>query len=132
MNVRVRWGEADAMGIVFYPNFFAWFDQAAHELLRGPGTSMASLMERGGYAMPIIESGARFNAPAFYDDDLVVISTVTNLGSRSFRLEHVVERDGTTIAKGFEIRVLARRHASGGRLEVERIPDDVRAWLAGD
>jgi acyl-CoA thioesterase FadM len=39
----VEWGDTDAAGIVFYPNYYRWFDRAAHALLRpqrlaAPGT----------------------------------------------------------------------------------------------
>ncbi|MGQ0670632.1 MAG: acyl-CoA thioesterase [Actinomycetota bacterium] len=133
ITLRVRWGEADALGIVFYPNIFGWFDMASHELLRGPGQSIGSLLHEGGYSVPIVESGARFLAPAFYDDELVVASTVAALRSRSFRVEHRIDRGDQPIATGFEVRVVARRHpGSPGQLETTSIPEGLRSWLAGE
>ena len=129
---RARWGESDPIGIVFYPNILSWFDQAAHELMRGPDQTMASFMSETGYAMPIAECGARFHAPVHYDDELVVVTSVVDLRTRSFRLEHVLDRDGEQLATGFEIRVVARRDAVSGRLETLEIPEHVRAWLAGE
>lgn len=120
------------MGIVFYPNILSWFDQAAHELMRGPDQAMASFMTETGCAMPIAECGARFHAPVHYDDELVVVSSVVDLRARSFRLEHVLERDGEPLATGFEIRVVTRRDAASGRLETREIPERIRAWLAGE
>jgi len=129
---RARWGEADPLGIVFSPNILSWFDQATHELMRGPDQTIASFMSETGYAMPIAECGVRFHAPVYYDDELVVVSTVVDLRKRSFRLDHVLERDGEPLATGFEVRVVARRDPASGRLEKLEIPERIRAWLAGE
>ena len=32
-SFKVRWGDTDAAGIVFYPNFYKWMDEATHEFL---------------------------------------------------------------------------------------------------
>ena len=44
---RVQWGETDAAGIVFYPNYFRWFDQATHELLAQLGYPVTRMIEDG-------------------------------------------------------------------------------------
>jgi len=119
------------MGIAFYPNFFAWFDEATHELVRASGRGLGALLRDDGYSVPIAECGARFLAPAFSGDELLVTSTTTELKSRSFRVDHVVTRDGQEVATGFEVRVVARL-AGGNKLHVARMPDDLHAWLAGD
>jgi YbgC/YbaW family acyl-CoA thioester hydrolase len=128
--VKVRWGEADPMGIVFYPTYFAWFDHATHELFASSGRSLMARVREDGTSVPIAECGARFRAPVFADDELDVVSTAAEIGSRFFRIEHVVERGGGQVATGFEVRVVARV-ADGGRLEVLPVPDDLRAWLGG-
>src|SRR5438067_9683493 len=45
-TVRVRWGDADPAGIVYYPNFFGWFALGTLELLRGWRTPFAELHRR--------------------------------------------------------------------------------------
>ena len=129
--IKVRWGEADPMGIVFYPTYFAWFDHATHELFAASGRSLMTRLKQDGVSVPIAECGARFRAPVFADDDLEVVSTAGEVGPRSFRIEHRVERNGSRVATGFEVRVVARV-AGGGRLEVLEIPDELRALLEGD
>jgi acyl-CoA thioester hydrolase len=128
--VKVRWGEADPMGIVFYPSYFAWFDHATHELFAASGRSLSTWLRQEGVSVPIFECGARFRAPVFADDELVVTTTVVDLRSRSLRMEHVVNRADEEVATGFEVRVVARM-AQAGRLEVSPMPDEMRAWLEG-
>jgi acyl-CoA thioester hydrolase len=127
-DVKVRWGETDAMGIVFYPSYFTWFDHATHELFASSGRSLMTRLREDGMSVPIIECGARFRAPVFADDELVVTSTAAEVRSRAFRIEHAVDRSGEQVATGFEVRVVASL-GGGQRLEVGRVPDELRDWL---
>ena len=132
-RLRVRWGETDPFGIVFYPSFYTWMDQATHELFRSPSGTFADLFETRGYGFPIAEATCRFLLPARYDDELVVVSTVARIGGRSFTIEHRFSRDDDEIAVGSEVRVFARPDPDDpGRLRTEALPDDLRAFLAGE
>ncbi|HXP92060.1 MAG TPA: thioesterase family protein [Candidatus Binatia bacterium] len=120
-ELRVRWGETDAAGIVFYPNYYVWFDVATHELLRGR-------FERG-FGFPIIESGAKFHAPLFPDDSITIESVVADVRTKAIRLEHTVRRGETLIATGFETRVFVKLLVGG--IEATPLPDDLRNFLRG-
>lgn len=130
---RVRWGETDPFGIVFYPTFYAWMDQATHEFFRTPTTSFADLFEQAGYALPIVEASCRFRVPARYDDELTVTSSVTAIRGRSFRIDHVFTRDGTVLAAGFEARAFAQADPTDAtRLSTAPLPEVLRAYLLGE
>lgn len=132
-RIRVRWGETDPFGIVFYPNFYTWMDQATHEFFRTPTSRFADLFAEAGYALPIVEAACRFTAPAYYDDELVVTSSVVEIRGRSFRIAHVFARGSDDLASGHEIRVFARPHGDDpSRLATAPIPDPLRAFLSGD
>jgi YbgC/YbaW family acyl-CoA thioester hydrolase len=120
LELRVRWGETDAAGIVFYPNYYAWFDVATFELLRNGG-------QREGFGFPLIESGARFHAPLFPDELMTIESVVTEVRTKAIRIDHTVRRNGKLIAAGFEARVFAKLLGAG--IEATMIPDDLRTWL---
>lgn len=119
VELRVRWGETDAAGIVFYPNYYVWFDVATHELLREQA--------RSGFGFPLIESGARFHAPLFPDQTFTIESRIAEVRTKAIRLEHTVRRDETLIATGFEARVFAKLLPHG--IEAAQIPDDLREWM---
>lgn len=120
IDLRVRWGETDAAGIVFYPNYYVWFDVATHELLR-PGPAHA------GFGFPLIETGAKFHAPLFPDDLFTVETVVADVRTKAIRLEHRVRRGETHIASGFEARVYVKLNRDG--IEATPIPDDLRRFL---
>lgn len=127
--ITVRWGETDPMGIVFYPTYFAWFDHATHRMFASSGRTLLDRLRDEGISVPIAECGARFRAPVYADDELVVDSSAIEIEPTSFRMEHRIHRDGRIVATGFERRVVAHM-GKEGRLEVLPMPDDLRAWLA--
>lgn len=128
---RVEWGETDAAGIVFYPNYYRWFDQATHDLFRAVGSPVLDHLA-GGHVIPLIETSARFHAALAYDDSVEITSTVTEIRSRAFVVEHRVIRDGDLICEGREVRIWAIVGADGRSVEPKRIPDHVRHLLQGD
>ena len=127
-RTRVRFGETDAAGIVFYPTFFAWFDAGMSGLLRAAAGPLLGAEGRPRWPVPIVESGARFVRPLYYDDPIVIRSTVVELGESSLRVEHVVLRDDVEVARGFEVRVLICY--DGGRIAARPLPQELRTALS--
>jgi len=70
-NIRVRYAETDQMGIVYYANYFIWFEVGRTDLLRAEGWSYRG-MEQEGFALPVIEAHCSYREPAKYDDDLEI------------------------------------------------------------
>src|SRR5215831_18035597 len=89
---HVQWGDTDAAGIVFYPNYFRWFDHAALEFLRSLGWPLETLKAQLQVVVPIIEARCRFQQPLRYHDLLTIETKATDVRTRSFRLEHQVAR----------------------------------------
>jgi YbgC/YbaW family acyl-CoA thioester hydrolase len=128
-RTRVRFGETDAAGIVFYPAFFAWFDTGVSGLLRAAAGPLLGEDGRPRWAVPIVEAGASFSAPLYYDDPIVIRSEVAELGASSMRIEHAVLRDDLEVARGFEVRVLVG-YDDGGRIAARPLPQELREALA--
>jgi YbgC/YbaW family acyl-CoA thioester hydrolase len=128
-TLRVRFGETDMAGIVFYPNFFAYFDIATQALFAGGPVDVPAQMKASGFGFPIAESGAKFLAPLSYDDEITIVSRVADLRTRSLRVEHAVYRGDLLCATGFEARVHGRKKADGSGLEVTPIPPALVSWL---
>jgi acyl-CoA thioester hydrolase len=70
-TVRVRYAETDQMGVVYYANYFVWFEVARADLLRTLGWSYRE-MEESGVHLPVIEARCDYHRPARYDDELDV------------------------------------------------------------
>jgi acyl-CoA thioester hydrolase len=70
-TVRVRYAETDRMGVVYYANYFVWFEVARADLLRSLGWSYRE-MEETGVQLPVIEAQCEYRRPARYDDEIEV------------------------------------------------------------
>ena len=69
--VRVRYAETDKMGVVYYANYFVWFEVARADLLRSLGWSYRE-MERDGVSLPVIDAHCRYHRSVRYDEELEV------------------------------------------------------------
>ena len=61
---KVHWSDTDAAGIVWFPNFLGWFEDAEEELYRVVlGRSRQALLDDLSFAMPRVEASAKYRAP---------------------------------------------------------------------
>jgi acyl-CoA thioester hydrolase len=70
-TLRVRYAETDKMGIVYYANYFVWFEVARTDLLRTLGWSYRE-MEAMGVALPVVDAACEYRRPARYDDEIEI------------------------------------------------------------
>lgn len=124
----VEWGDCDPADIVYYPNYYRWFDNACHRLFEGAGYALAEVRARGSVGFPLVDASARFRAPAKVGDQLAVSSRVAAIGGRSITVEHTVRRDDTVLVEGREVRIMGVVDVDG-RLSAIAIPDDFRRYF---
>ena len=96
-RVRVRYAETDQMGVVYHANYLVWFEVGRVELMRQQGLNYKLLETEEGCWIVVAEATARYKAPARYDDELIVETTV-----RSVR--------GPVIRFGYRILLVENRH----------------------
>lgn len=77
-KIRVRYGETDQMGYVYYGNYAEYYEVARVEMLRTIGMDYAS-MERSGVMMPVLELNCKYIKPALYDQELTIKTTIEEL-----------------------------------------------------
>ena len=70
-TLRVRYAETDRMGVVYYANYFVWFEVARADLLRSLGWTYRE-MEDSGVFLPVIDARCEYRRPARYDDEVEV------------------------------------------------------------
>jgi acyl-CoA thioester hydrolase len=69
--VRVRYGETDQMGYMYYGNYAELYEVGRVEMLRSLGMTYKS-MEEEGIMMPVLEMRCKYLKPALYDDELTI------------------------------------------------------------
>ena len=125
--VRVRYAETDRMGVVYHANYLVWFEIGRTEFCRARGFSYREMEESGEAYLVVAESYCRYKAPAYYDDELVVRTHVTELRRRSVRFGYEIIRaaTGQIIAEGETGHVVTDRQ---GR--VCSMPEEYRRMLS--
>jgi acyl-CoA thioester hydrolase len=124
--VRVRYAETDKMGVVYYANYFVWFEVGRTDLLRDAGWTYRE-MESEGITLPVIEAHCDYLRSAHYDDDLEIHTNGALLSPVRVEFLYQVIRsaDTTLIATGRTTHAALDR--SG---KPRRLPDRVKAALA--
>ena len=131
-SLVIAWGDCDAAGIVFYPNYFRWFDTSYQHLLRAKGLDQRLLSERYGIiGTPIADADARFHRPASFGDLIDVESHISEWTSKLFTVTHVVLRAGDVIAEGHELRFWGVMNTETGKLSAGEIDPGFRDLLEG-
>jgi acyl-CoA thioester hydrolase len=100
--VRVRYSETDKMGVVYHANYLVWFEIGRTEFCRARGFSYRDMEENDNSFLVVAESYCRYKAPAYYDDELIVRTHITELRRRSLRFGYEIIRvsDEKVIAEG--------------------------------
>jgi acyl-CoA thioester hydrolase len=121
-TVRVRYAETDKMGVVYYANYFVWFEVARAELLRSLGWSYRE-METDGVALPVIEAQCEYHKSTKYDDELDVKAEGAMLSPVRMQFTYqVIRREDAALAASGKT-VHAAVDASGRPC---RLPERIR------
>ena len=124
----VEWGDCDAAGIVYYPNYFRWIDGCFHALGRAAGFDQMTLArDHGLVGTPLMESGLKFRSPARYHDRLAIAARITRLGGSGLTVDYTLSVDGRRAAEGQEVRAFVAM--VDGRMRAVPMPDAIRAAL---
>lgn len=126
-QVRVSYADTDKMGIIYYANYFKYFEAARTELMRSVGLRWRDLEIQRKIYLPAVEANCKYLKPSRYDALLTVRTWVSHLGRGSVVFENdVLDRDqgNDRVARGYS------RHAVVNDLwRSARVPPDIRALL---
>lgn len=70
-KLRVRYGETDQMGYMYYGNYAEFYEVGRVEMLRSIGLTYSG-MEESGIMMPVTELHCKYLKPALYDEEITI------------------------------------------------------------
>jgi acyl-CoA thioester hydrolase len=110
-TIRVRYAETDQMGVVYYGNYFTWF-----EIGRVEDDSF----------LVVAEANCRYKRPARFDDLLTIRTRVTAAQRRTVRFAYEIihQETGETIATGETTHVICNRAG-----QTKSLPEKYRKYL---
>lgn len=86
-NVRTRYSEVDRMGYVYYGNYAMYFEVGRVEAMRVLGISYAQLEDQG-VMMPVIRYEIEYRKPAFYDEELTIVTRIREIPRSRMTFEY--------------------------------------------
>jgi acyl-CoA thioester hydrolase len=104
-QLRVRYHECDAQGIVFNAHHFAYFDMTLTELWRAAFGSYNAMLEDYGVDVMVKDAQATFHASPRFDDMLDIEMTIEKLGNSSMVSTFEEKRDGDLLVTGRLVHV---------------------------
>ena len=92
---RVRYGETDQMGYLYYGNYAQYYEIGRVEMLRSLGLTYKYMEEERGVMMPVMSLNTRYVRPAHYDELLTIETTLRKLPGQfiTFHVEIFNERN---------------------------------------
>ena len=123
---RVRFGETDLQGVVYYANYLLFAEVGRVAYLRALGIDYRRDFIDRGVDFTIGEARVRYRAPLRFDDEFDIRVRVGEIRHSSWTFEYAIDRaDGLHCAEASTVQVVIERE--GGR--VMRIPEQLRPVL---
>jgi 4-hydroxybenzoyl-CoA thioesterase len=129
-SVAVQFGDCDPAGIVFFPNFSRWMDEASLAFFMANGVPpwRELKVSRGIIGTPLLEIHTQFYKPATYGETLTIHTTVEEWSAKTFKHRHQVKRGDTLLCEGTEVRAFCVEDtAQPGRVKAIPVPPDIKA-----
>lgn len=101
-KIRVRYGETDQMGFVYYGNYALYLEQARTEMLRSVGFTYKA-MEKMGVLLPVVNLNIRYKNSAKYDDLLTLKTYITTLSNRKIIFETFIYNEENILLNQSEV-----------------------------
>jgi 4-hydroxybenzoyl-CoA thioesterase len=128
-KITVQWGDCDPGHIVYYPNFFRWFDNGTSELFSSVGLDLPQMfVDCGILGIPILDAHSQFVRPSRFRDVITVVSGIESWGNSTFKVSHKIYSEDVEAVSGHEVRawvVPDDNHPSG--FKTQAVPDNIRA-----
>ncbi len=102
-QIRVRYSETDKMGYVYYGNYMQYYEVGRVEALRSLGFSYANLENVMGIFMPVVNINVRYLRPAYYDDLLLLETSIPQIPSTSIKFNTKIYNEKKELLNSAEI-----------------------------
>lgn len=96
IQIRVRYGETDQMGVVYHGNYPLYLEMGRIEWLRKLGISYKT-MEENGVMLPVISLNINYKKSAVYDDVINVKTQLKNIPTAKIDFEYEITNESGEI-----------------------------------
>lgn len=120
---RVIYGDTDAGQVVYYANYFRWFESGRRELFRRLQIDYNALNKRN-IITPVVEAHCNYFHPARYDDIVIVETSISEVKEKSVKFDYKIfrKKDKKLLASGYTVNVFVDKE----KMKSVEIPGDIR------
>ncbi len=118
---RVIYGDCDPFDVVYYANYFDFFERGRTELFRDLGITYRQVQDMNIF-MPVSETQCKYHRSARYDDLLLIETTIAFLKRASIRFDCKVfeKQNMTLLTEGYTVHAFVDRTG-----KIQRAPEEV-------
>ena len=120
LDIRVRYAETDAMGVVYYANYLIWFELGRTEWIRAHGITYREFEDHG-ILLPAVHASCDYKNSGRYDDLVRIETTVTNFSRArvgfAYRVLRIEPGPATLLVEGRTEHVYLNREGRLLRLD---------------
>jgi acyl-CoA thioester hydrolase len=111
-TIRVRYAETDQMGVVYYANFFVWFEVARVEFMRQLGFSYKQMEIEDDSFVVVAKANCTYKHPAKFDDVVRIRTEIADSRKRTIAFHYEVFKDAPRVllATGDTLHVICDGH----------------------
>lgn len=121
MELRIIYKDTDLMGVVYYANYFTFFEKARTEYMRNLGHSYLRL-EKEGLFLPVIEASAKYRGNVGYDSLIIIKTRISSISRVTARFDYqVLDDTEKIIITGHTVHAVIDANKKPSRL-----PEDVK------
>jgi len=107
-KTKVEWGDCDPYGIVFYPNFYKWMDNAQWHFFKKIKLPISMLEKTYGIVgLPLLHTEANYIAACYRENILFIETSLIKITNSTFKLQHLIKRKNKIVCHGSETRIWA-------------------------
>ena len=104
-KIRVRYGETDQMGYLYYGNYAQYYEVGRAEMIRSVGLTYASMEKEYGTLMPVMSLNMRFVRPALYDELMTVKTILRELPGSTITFHHEIFNEKKKLVNGGSVKL---------------------------
>lgn len=125
--VNVRYAETDQMGVAHHANYLVWFEVGRVAWCKAKGFHYAEMEATDGCYLMVGEATCRYKAPAHFEEDLIIRTSLARANDRVIRYRYAVigKEKGQLLATGETAHVVTGRNHRPARL-----PERYRAYFS--
>lgn len=104
-KIRVRYGETDQMGYLYYGNYAEYYEVGRVEALRALGVTYRDMEAKYQVMMPVMSLEMRFVRPALYDELLTVRTTIKEYPLSTIVFDMEIFNENNKLVNGGRVKL---------------------------